>query len=215
MSLRVWLPLDGDLHNQGIGDANIITTTSITYVDAGKIGSKAAGTGAIKIDAATAGSILNNNEFSFCCWVYVNADTGDTSLRNNFFGNSSTGNEYSRRYAIYQYPNCNALHIDWRQDTGGANLSGVWNNVLPSYQWTHIAITYRNPTMRLYINGSQYDTRSGVLAAATYAYETPLFANVANNGRYLNDYRIYDHCLSAAEVKEIAQGLILHYKLNL
>ena len=30
----------------------------------------------------------------------------------------------------------------------------------------------------------------------------------------LNDIRIYDHCLSKQEVKEIAQGLVLHYKLN-
>lgn len=30
----------------------------------------------------------------------------------------------------------------------------------------------------------------------------------------LNDFRIYDHCLSPFEIKEIAQGLILHYKLD-
>ena len=30
----------------------------------------------------------------------------------------------------------------------------------------------------------------------------------------LNDFRVYDHCLSPVEIKEIARGLILHYKFD-
>jgi hypothetical protein len=31
---------------------------------------------------------------------------------------------------------------------------------------------------------------------------------------YLNDVRIYNHCLSPKEVKEISKGLVLHYPMN-
>ena len=30
----------------------------------------------------------------------------------------------------------------------------------------------------------------------------------------MNDFRIYNHCLSNKEIEEIAKGLILHYKLD-
>ena len=37
---------------------------------------------------------------------------------------------------------------------------------------------------------------------------------ISTGGFYINDFRLYNHCLSPMEVKEISKGLILHYPLN-
>jgi len=214
MSLKVWLPLDGDLRNLGTSNGNFSIKTALTYTDNGKIG-KAYSGGAITMDANTAASILNNQEFSFTCWVYINSTEGSTSNTGMFFGNSSMGENNNRKFSIFQYPTCNDLHLSWMNDTASTTfIGGVWAGVFPSYKWTHIAVTYKNPNCTIYVNGAKYDTRTGTSSSSSFGYETYLFQNAPNQTRYLNDYRIYDHCLSAAEVHEIAQGLISHYKLD-
>lgn len=45
------------------------------------------------------------------------------------------------------------------------------------------------------------------IGKATYTTVMPFYG-------LMNDVRIYDHALSALEIKEIARGLILHYPLN-
>ena len=73
MSLKVWLPLNGDLENKG---ASIVqaTGTNITSNTSGKIGSCYSFNGSssyIKLNTAP----LNNNtrEFSYCCWFKPNS----------------------------------------------------------------------------------------------------------------------------------------------
>lgn len=86
--------------------------------------------------------------------------------------------------------------------------------------WTHICLTYDGTILKLYKNGQlSTDTWTGPLSIKNktsgvyYLGRDARTGTTAFNGR-LNDFRIYDHCLSVAEVKEIAQGLVLHYKLN-
>jgi len=93
--LRVWLPLNGTLENKGILNDNFTINTTPTYVDNGKIG-KAMALGSISMSAASMKDIFRNNTFSICFWLYVNADTGDTSKRAMFFGNNSP-----RRYSLF------------------------------------------------------------------------------------------------------------------
>lgn len=213
MSLRIWLPLNGDLHNQGISGDNFIINTNPIYINNGKIG-KAMSTGQITMPAAMTASILNNNAFSFACWIYVNAATGDTNNRAMLFGNGDMTPPNNRKFSIFQYPTCNDLHLSWQNDASGTFCGGVWAGYFSSYEWTHVAITYQNPVGTIYINGIKKANFNGTSNSASFEYDTCLFANISNESRYLNDYRIYDHCLSAKEVKEISQGLVLHYKLN-
>ena len=83
--------------------------------------------------------------------------------------------------------------------------------------WAHFTMCYDGTKFFIYKDGSLLTSgnanKSNIQANMNTLY---LFGGVANNSSQcsLNDVRIYDHCLSAAEVHEIAQGLALHYKLS-
>ena len=213
MALQIWLPLKGNLDNYGLIKLDYTINTTPTYVNNGKIG-QALALGQITMSAENASKILNNNEFSFACWIYVNTETGNTTNRGMLFGNSGMTAPNNRKFSIFQYPTANDLHISWQNDTNTTFTGGVWNGYFPSYKWTHLAITYKNPNGIIYINGKKTATFSGASNSASFNFNTVLFSNCPNDGRYLNDYRVYDHCLSAKEVEEISKGLILHYKLD-
>lgn len=213
MSLQVWLPLNGNINNQGLTQLNYTTQGNFEYIENGKIG-KAISSGQITMSAENMQNIFSKGECSICFWIYVNAETGSTATsdRPMLFGNNT-----NRRYSLFQYPTCNDFHFSWwKNDQGNTeSFSNVCTNAFPSYTWTHAAITYKNKTVTIYINGQKKfnETRSYDYSPVSLNYDTILFTN-NNNKRYLNDYRIYDHCLSQKEIEEISKGLVLHYPLN-
>ena len=210
MSLQVWLPLNGTFENYGLLGP-LTQTAAPTYVN-GKLG-KAVSTGGYKMTANQTASVLNNKAVSICFWVYINAATGTTDNRNMFFGNDSMAANNNRKFSLFNYPSVNDLHWSWQNDT--ANNTYVGNTLsgcIPSYKWTHVAMTYENPNGSIYINGIKRISFNGVSNSSSFAYETTVLYN--SSYMYRNDFRIYDHCLSAREVKEISKGLFLHYPLN-
>ena len=213
MSLQIWLPLNGDLMNQGLSSA-IISGTPV-YATTGKIGGKSLNTGMLSITASDAEKILNNKTFSYACWIYVNADTGVTSGCSAFFGREPMSYGGNRQFTLFQYDNVNSLHWSWQNNTvtdSSTFTNGVLPNVFPSRQWTHLAVTYENPVIKFYINGKLKHTVSNAVSnSSSFNYTLPVAVGSAS--RYLNDVRIYDHCLSEKEVKDLAKGLVLHYRL--
>lgn len=210
MSLLVWLPLNGNIKNQGLKEVTL-TQSSTAFTASGKIYEKGLSAGSITLSASDTSAILNNNELTVSFWVYVNAADG-TSRATTLFGNTDMIPPNNRKFSIFQYPTVNDIHFSWQNETNSIFAGGVWYDILPSYKWTHIAVTYQNPTGKLYINGELKATVSGVSASNSFEYDTVIARSDGVN--ILNDLRIYNNCLSQKEVKEIAHGLIAHYPLR-
>lgn len=218
MALQVWLPLNGDLKNKGCADVTI-TNNGATVDNNGKIGKCYKFTedsDSIKIDNFM--PILKNyNNYSLCAWIYMTSAATNHSTTILSSGNWNTPNanfvfalyNYSSGYTKLLVPNTQS----W--NTVSINLS----NKLVINTWYHIVVTYDGTTTTAYVNGEVVGSVSsgGIcedsnsdnvrVGGATYYDGFTLKGNI-------NDVRIYDHCLSAAEVKEISKGLVVHYPLN-
>ena len=209
MSLIVWLPLNGDLENQGLSNITI-TNNGATVDNNGKIGKcYRFGNGS----ASNNGINLNDNfvsigsECSISVWV------------------NPSGNHYHYNGTIISSGDWN--HICWSfglsQDNSQVDLlSSGYNSYVncpvPLNTWTHLVCTRKNGVTTLYKNGIQIAASSSFGDLASDASNTYIGRETYANGYFtfngkLNDVRIYDHCLSAKEIKELAKGLVLHYRL--
>lgn len=215
MALRVWLPLTGTLENKGISGAIATSAGTITVDDGGKIGK------CYKIGAAPGSIVLPVNimqTFTTACsiafWIKIN--TWNTKYATVFqHGNAGTA------WTAYKFGvmrnNDNKLRL--AISDGSNNFYTTSTDNLTLGIWYHIVFTYTTGKCACYVNGSFVrENTTTVVPNFAGATATRIGAYNASGGYqtdiYLNDFRIYDHCLSALEVKEISQGLVLHYKLS-
>lgn len=209
MALQVWLPLNGTTENQGL--LGPISNSGVAFGDNGKIG-KCKTSGTFTMTPEQTAQVHNNKEISICFWIYINAATG-TQQCLGIYGNQGMGSGNNRKFTIFAYPNVNALHLSWMNDAANVTyIATIDSGLLPSYQWTHVTIVYKNPTVYVYINGELITTHSGVSSSSSFFYATEIASS--SQYHYLNDFRVYNHALSKKEVKEIAKALVLHYPLN-
>ena len=209
MSLQLWLPLNGNLNNNGVANATI--TNSNATVDAnGKIGSCYSFNGSTSCIEITCGSFPTffSGSFSVCMWFYNN-DNNDRSI---LFGNwSMTGSFFN----IEKFAN-NTVRFYWN---GTPDIS-FGSATLTAGAWTHLVVTREGNTVKCYINGELKQTSTTALTGAPGSTATVFRIGrdnrsdaTATNGK-INDFRLYDHALSPKEVKEISKALILHLPLD-
>lgn len=208
MGLQIWLPLNGNIYNQGLDGDAITNSSGITYASIGKIGSQSLLSGSM-----TTSKNYLGYEGTICFWIYIT----ENSNKGMLYGNSDTGASlYNRKWSLFLYPTRNDLYC-WgcQKDSKNNSPNGHWqlNGVIPDNKWTHICITHNRSMQYIYINGIQvahkeWDSSGDI----TFDVSTPLMKS--DVGRYLQDYRIYDNCLSPKQVKEISKGLVCHYPLG-
>lgn len=208
MSLQVWLPLNGNVNNQGLSDVTV--NGGKIFTATGKLSSTAYNdTQVINIPIA---SLSGSRTWSFCFWGYVVSSaitTNWTKIASIIDGNSDLRIEvcpqgnYSNDIYCYSIHN-NGGYVITSGAMASPNGSQYYNN------WTHFCITSDGTTITKYLNGVFIGTipydGDGVI--------TGTFTLNNSDKIYKQDVRIYDHCLSPKEVAEIAKGLCLHYPLN-
>ena len=192
MALRVWLPLNKDLRNQGLLTIPI-TNNSATFSNG------CANVGSSSITFPTTDlqfmEMRPNKTFSVACWVKGVQD-------GNWLFALSNWEVKFRTTEISVYAN----------NTGGSTIT--YSVSTTSDQWRHIAITWNGKSenkLRLYVDGvfrgeSTFSSSPNNLSSTFYL--------VHSGDRSMYDFRIYDHALSKKEVTELARGCVLHYPCN-
>lgn len=195
MSLQVWLPLNGNLNNQGLSEVTV-TNNGATVDSNGKIGSCYLINSDKKISFNSYLWMTMKPQYNFSCFFWVKGTTDgwliacgawEFRLRPDFIQvHPGPSGEYAARYT----------------DTFDTDT------------WYHLGFTWNGTEgkLRLYLNGNLVATSD---VPSSTSYDIGSSFNIPYDGpRYINDFRLYDHCLSAKEVKEISKGLSLHYKLS-
>ena len=215
MSLRVWLPLTKDLRNQGLDDVTV-TNNGATFNSAGKLGGcyQFNASGYLK-ETSFNWTNFNTSEFSLCCWYKEPSPVASGNSQMICIGTNSGWNNI--RIGLLRCNNSGYPMFSVSDGTNNVNYNFMANNFNLDV-WNHIVCTYNNGTMKMYLNGILHKTATTTIVPALNSSQH-LGIGAASNGAepltgYLNDVRIYDHCLSPMEVKELSKGLILHYPLN-
>ena len=216
MALQVWLPLNKDYSNVGVdGHLSASTLGTVSIANDGPIGGcLVAGTAAQTANGLSLGSNMVSElgrHFSCAVWVKPN---GNHVHYNGTIISSGNWNTTNGRWAF------GVSQDNTKVDVFGPNYNQWVTCSVPVGVWTHLVSVFDDGVGTLYKNGEfvgTYNFGTAVFSSDTTTFtvgrETYASGYFSFNGR-ISDLRIYNHCLSAKEAKEISKGLVQHFKLN-
>lgn len=213
MSLQVWLPLNGDLHNQGLSSTTFSGTAA--YKSYGKLGGQSL---SLQNRITCSTPALNGVQFfSIAFWGRIEDNPDSTANWMDVIGftdqkSDNSANGQFRFETGYLSDSEGGIH--WHDNdiyaiTMGSNK---YNTAAQRNEWHHIVVTVANNSVKSYYDGALQNTQTTGLNKGHLTGSWWLGQSTTRG--CIQDVRIYDHCLSSKEVEEIAKGLVLHYPLN-
>ena len=206
MALQVWLPLNGNLNNQGLN--NTAFTGSTTF-EAGKLGQAGVfGTAAKR--AISSATVTLNSQVTIAFWIKI-----------------KTWVNWGRIFNLYNSDKTNTIscvsntstdkRIGTQVSKNGTNLTDSYNGSFDLNTWYHFAMVVNGTTKQHYINGSLVGTATLSDSMVTTNY-TVMCGGTADSGTpvdmNINDFRVYDNALAPKEIEILSRGLVCHYPLN-
>lgn len=220
MSLCLWLPLNGNFENQGTVAIPPISMSNIEW-PTGKLCSKCLYIKGTSSNTVTVPELIGKEEFSISIWWRLNES--DIPTAKNYTRFFAVYMDTDGVESVYRIEHCNnttqpgaAQSLFPRSEVNFSPIyRGFGGHTGNIYQWNHEVVCVDKSTAKWYLNGVCILSIPVSEIYKDYMHLTGKISfGQAGSMVQLQDFRIYDHCLSPKEVKEISKGLILHYPLS-
>ena len=205
MGLQVWMPMIGNINNQGLSNlsnlsGNYVQATCSTFGKCLNVPNSPIN--------FTADGLVNAKKFSVCFWILT-----DKGVKVNWSPMLRLGDKKSDGTAgnlfrfeacsdTYDYPRACSFHNnDQYAITAGSRILGSAKNT-----WYHVCVTYDGTELKSYTNGNLIGTDVGNGGYLTGYVQI----GSANYFGLMNDLRIYDEVISQKQIRSIYNLQIIY-----
>jgi hypothetical protein len=197
--LVVNLPFDGNTRDTTQHMNHSALSGNVAYL-AGKVGTNSLFLSSFNAFVQLPATVTNHQEITIATWI--NWRGGNMWQRIFDFGNGE--NEY-----MFLTPRADDGKLRFSIKNGGTEQRLIGSAILPSLQWSHVAVTLAPGKACLYVNGLQVAETDAITIspldfkpALNYIGRSQFSDPLLN--AYIDDFRIYNHALPATEVARLA-----------
>lgn len=215
MSLIHWWPLNGDTQDR-ITNTKLINNGAAVASN-GKTGQCYTFNGSTNLTIPypslnTLGS--NPAQFSYAFWIKINSTwTGWGQV----FTIGRNGASWTDIRIGFDVASDQTGYFTISDGSTTTSYGGP-KHILTVGKWHHIAATFDNKEMKLFVDGQPASTPRATASVLPSLSSDTVIAIGGNNSEKgecdMCDVRIYDHALSQMEAKELSKALVVHYTFN-